>query len=105
MRKLFLTFALVFLASSAYAEVKLPPIFGDHMVLQQKSDAAIWGYAAPGATVTITPSWSASEVTIKADADGKWFARLATPGAGGPYEISFDDGLKTVLKNVMIGEV
>lgn len=105
MRKLFLTFALVFLASSAYAEVKMPPIFGDHMVLQQKSDAAIWGYAAPGATVTITPSWSASEVTIKADADGKWFARLASPGAGGPYEISFDDGSKTVLKNVMIGEV
>ena len=105
MRKLFLTFALVFLASSAYAEVKLPPIFGDHMVLQQKSDAAIWGYAAPGATVTITPSWSASEVTIKADADGKWFARLSTPGAGGPYEISFDDGSKTVLTNVMIGEV
>ena len=105
MRKLFLTFALVLLASSAYAEVKLPPIFGDHMVLQQKSDAAIWGYAAPDATVTITPSWSASEVTIKADADGKWFARLATPGAGGPYEISFDDGSKTVLKNVMIGEV
>ena len=105
MRNIVLTIALVFFATSAYAEVKFPPIFGDHMVLQQKSDAAIWGYARPGSTVTITPSWSGSEVVVAADDGGKWFARVSTPCAGGPYEISFDDGARTVLKNVLIGEV
>ena len=41
---------------------------------------------------------------MTADADGKWFARVATPVAGGPYEITFNDGDKLTLKNVLAGE-
>lgn len=105
MKNIFLIVVLSFFTVRAYAEVKFPPIFGDHMVLQQKSDVAIWGYATPGASVAITPSWSMHEVVVEADAGGKWFGRITTPSAGGPYEIIFDDGLKTVLKNILIGEV
>ena len=39
------------------AEVKLPAIFGDYMVLQQQTNAAIWGKATPNKTVKVTCSW------------------------------------------------
>ena len=105
MRNFITIIALWVFSASLHAEVKLPPIFGDNMVLQQQSDAALWGSAKPGSTVVISPSWSKSQVKVKADADGKWLARVATPVAGGPYEITFDDGEKLVLTNVLIGEV
>ena len=91
--------------SMMQAKVVLPGLFADNMVLQQETDAALWGKADPGAKVTIAGSWSKSKVTVTADADGKWFARIATPEAGGPYELTFNDGEKLTLKNVLIGEV
>ena len=89
----------------AQAKVDLPQLFADNMVLQQQSDVALWGKAEAGAKVTITTTWSKAKTVAKADADGDWFVRLATPAAGGPYEITFDDGDKLTLKNVLIGEV
>ena len=91
--------------SLAFAKVELPPIFADHMVLQQQSDAALWGKAEPNAKVVITTTWSKTKIVVKAADDGKWFARVATPSAGGPYDITFNDGEKVTLKNVLIGEV
>ena len=95
----------VAVAVTMNAKVELPPVFADNMVLQQNADAALWGKAKPGAKVTITTTWSKNKVTVSADADGKWSARIATPSAGGPYEITFNDGEKLTLKNVLIGEV
>ena len=90
---------------SVDAKVEPASLFSDNMVLQQQTDAAIWGKARPDAKVVITPSWSGKKVVVRADADGKWFARVATPSAGGPYELKFDDGETTILKNILIGEV
>ena len=87
------------------AKVRLAPIFADNMVLQQRSEAAVWGKAEPGTKVKITTTWSKEKITAVADADGKWFTRIATPVAGGPYELTFNDGDKLTLKNVLIGEV
>ena len=87
------------------AEVKLPAIFGDNMVLQQKTEAAIWGTAANSATVKVITSWNNKMYTVKAGSDGKWKVKVATPSAGGPYEISISDGKTVKLKNVLIGEV
>lgn len=105
MRKFLTALSFILLSTTVDAEVKLPPIFGDNMVLQQKSDAALWGSARPGATVVISPSWSASKIKVKTDAEGKWFTRVVTPASGGPYELTFDDGELLTLTNVMIGEV
>lgn len=104
MRKIFFLLILIYSVTLS-AEVKLPPVFGDGMVLQQKSDAALWGEARPGSVVAIVPSWSGVKEKVKAGNDGKWFARIATPSAGGPYEISFNDGTELVIQNVLIGEV
>ena len=106
MKRLFAVCLLAFSCMTlAYAKVELPPIFADNMVLQQQTDAALWGKAEPGAKITITTTWSKAKTTVNADADGKWFARVATPVAGGPYEITINDGDKVTLKNVLIGEV
>ena len=106
MKKLILIIGLFCLSVSlTFAKVELPPIFADNMVLQQQSDAALWGKSEPNAKVVITTTWSKNKTVVSSDADGKWFARIATPAAGGPYDITFNDGEKLTLKNVLIGEV
>ena len=87
------------------AKVQLAPVFADNMVLQQQSEAAVWGKAEPGVKITITTTWSKAKTVVNAGEDGRWSARIATPVAGGPYEITFNDGDKVTLKNVLIGEV
>lgn len=104
MKRLLILTASLFAAVSLEAKVTLPSVFGDNMVLQQKTDVALWG-TATGKRVTIKAGWTRKKTMVTPDADGKWFVRIPTPGAGGPYEISFSDGEKTVLSNVMLGEV
>jgi sialate O-acetylesterase len=87
------------------AKIILPSFFGDNMVLQQKTDAAIWGWAKPNSSVSVTSSWNKKKYTTTADAAGKWKLKISTPDAGGPYDISISDGEMMTLKNILIGEV
>ena len=105
MKKLFIISALFAAATTAGAKVTLPRIFSDNMVMQQQTEANLWGEAKAGATVKITTSWNKKTVAVKADADGKWKAAVQTPAAGGPYAISFNDGEKTELNNILMGEL
>ncbi len=87
------------------AEVKLPAIFGDHMVLQQQTGAAIWGKAKTGKTIIVRTSWDRMNYNTQADANGDWKLKIKTPVAGGPYDIFISDGQTLQLKDVLIGEV
>lgn len=98
-----LTLALA--AGISEAKVTLPSVMADNMVLQRDTDVNIWGKAAPGAKVTVTPSWSGSTYTATADKDGRWITKIATGNAGGPYSITISDGEPVVLDNVLLGEV
>lgn len=81
------------------------PIFQDNMVLQQQTNVSVWGEGTPGAEVLVLGSWGKSVATV-VGADGRWKVKLATPKAGGPYELIIQCGTsKNVLKNVLIGEV
>ncbi|NSW93431.1 MAG: sialate O-acetylesterase [Bacteroidales bacterium] len=104
---LILTVSLLFLSPSfqVSAEIKMPSIFGDNMVLQQQTSVAFWGKASPNSTVTVKTSWNGRSYTSKADAKGSWKLKVATPQAGGPYTVTVSDGRAVTLKNVMIGEV
>jgi sialate O-acetylesterase len=75
------------------------------MVLQQKTNAAIWGKATAGKAVKITVSWNKINYGAIADANGNWKIKVATPGYGGPYSITISDGELLVLNNVLIGDV
>ncbi len=96
---------LVVTTSTLFAEVKLPAIFGDNMVLQQQTEAAIWGKAAVNSTVKVTTSWNNKSYTARADKDGNWKLKVSTPVAGGPYNVTISDGKAVTLNNVMVGEV
>ncbi len=93
------------LASAVQAKVKLPSVFSDYMVLQQKTNAAVWGQADPGKTIEISSTWDRKRYTAKADQAGNWKIMVATPSYGGPYAMTISDGEPTIIMNVLIGEV
>ena len=106
MKKGFLILILAFLAVlSADAKVKLPSVISDNMVLQRNTEVDLWGTAEAGAKVIVEVSWKKGKTVAYADSEGKWSIKVSTPDAGGPYTISFDDGEKVVLGNILIGEV
>lgn len=89
-----------------HAEIKLPALFSDNMMLQQQIEAPIWGWADKGEKLTITTSWNAKSYTVKVNGKGKWHTAVKTPVAGGVYTITLSQGNDTVtIKNVLIGEV
>lgn len=104
MKKIYLLAVSAIAAAGASAAVKLPAYIGDNMVLQQNTEINIPGVAAPGATVTVTPSWGKA-VKAKADDKGNFTVTLSTPAAGGPLSITFDDGEKLNVENILAGEV
>lgn len=103
--KKILTFGLIVFAIAANAIVKPASIFTNHMVLQQQSNVAIWGWAKPSAKVKIITSWNKESYSITTDQNGKWKVKVSTPSAGGPYKIEFNDGEKLILSDILIGEV
>jgi len=81
-------------------------IFGDGMVLQQQTAAAIWGQAKPKAKVTIKTSWQKKAVVTTADKTGSWKTTIDTPKAGGPFTIEVISGSQRKrFKDVLSGEV
>ena len=107
MKKNLAILALCAFSICAQAKVKLPHIICDNMVLQQQTEARLWGWAKAGKTVKVTTSWNNQTATAKADKDGRWLVKVATPKASyEPLEITFDDGDGQVsIKNVVAGEV
>ncbi|MDR1338962.1 MAG: sialate O-acetylesterase [Prevotellaceae bacterium] len=105
--QVFLPLLLVtFFTFSAGAEIKLPAIFGDNMVLQQQSQVAVWGWAKANSSVTVTCSWNRKSYSAKSDGNGYWKLKVHTPEASyTPYTLTVSDGKPVSLKNVLIGEV
>ncbi|MFA5292979.1 MAG: sialate O-acetylesterase [Phycisphaerae bacterium] len=98
-------FIIILLVSSAYSDIKPAAIFCDHMVLQQKSDAPIWGWSSPGEKITVQASWLKDSVSAVADKHGSWKLEIRTPDAGGPYNIKISGQNEIILSDVLIGEV
>lgn len=96
---------LVFYMSAAFAQIRPASVFTDHMVLQQQTEVAVWGWAKPESSVSLISSWNKKKYHVRSNAAGKWKFKIATPLAGGPYEITISDGSTVTLKDVLIGEV
>ena len=105
MKKILCSALLLAMAMMANAEVKLPKIFGDNMVLQQQADCNLWGTADANKVVKVRTSWDGKTYKAQADSQGKWQLQVKTPQAGGPYYITFSDGKELKLNDVLIGEV
>jgi len=96
---------LGFLAVEAGAAApRLPSLFSKHMVLQSGVAAPVWGWAAPGESVTIRVAGQSH--SVKADATGKWRAMLDPLPAGGPFTLRVSSGGgEVVVEDVLAGEV
>jgi sialate O-acetylesterase len=90
-------------ATSVRADVKLPNIFTDHMVLQQKQKNKVWGKADPGELVTVTIDSQEHKTTT--GAGGEWHVMLDPLPAGGPYELTVKGKNQLKIVDVLAGEV
>ncbi|HEX2488979.1 MAG TPA: sialate O-acetylesterase [Blastocatellia bacterium] len=90
------------IANTARADVKLPSLISDGMVLQQGMAVPLWGWADEGESVTV--EFQKQKVTA-ATKDGKWMVRLKPLKAGGPFTLTVSGKNKIELKDVMVGEV
>ncbi len=103
-----LTFLCTSILSAFATEgLEIPEIFSNNMVLQQETEAKIWGWAKPGTVVQLTASWSNLKQNATANADGKWLVKVKTPKASyDTQSVTIKAGKETVeIKNVLIGEV
>ena len=98
--------ALIFLAPPrpASADVKLPAIISDHMVLQKAGKVPIWGKADPGEEVTVSIDGKTAKAT--AATDGRWMVSLNLENsAPGPFEMTVAGKNKLTISDVVVGEV
>lgn len=93
------------IVQTSFANVILPSVFSDHMVLQQKDEVKFWGWASPSEEVIIQPSWNSEVYKTKANNQAKWELIIKTPSYGGPFSISIKGNNQIILNDVLIGEV
>ena len=91
------------LNTSIFAAVKPAALFCEHMVLQRGVEIPVWGKAWPKESVSV--SLNGKTVTVKADADGNWMAKLPGQKAGGPYVLEISGDNVITYKDVYVGEV
>jgi sialate O-acetylesterase len=105
MKKTVLLLALGLLSGAGLrAELKLPAIIGDHMVLQQRQANPIWGWETPGTTVTVT--FGGQTLTTKAGDDGRWSVKLAPTAANAqPQILTIAASSRREIQDVLVGEV
>jgi sialate O-acetylesterase len=104
-RTSFSLFLLLFLPLQiALADVRLPNVFGEHMVLQRRKPVPVWGWADAGEKITI--SLNNQTKTGKAGKDGKWQITLDPMEAGGPYQMQVKGKKNSIIyDDILLGEV
>jgi sialate O-acetylesterase len=100
-----LLICIVYSFLGVVADVHLPAIIGNHMVLQQNSNVKIWGWCDPSEHIKINTAWDTAGYNTVGNPDGKWSITIKTPAAGGPYTITLQGSNKIVLEDILTGEV
>ena len=102
-RLLCLIYFTTIFANHAHAEVRLPKLISDGMVLQRDAKVKIWGWAEPNEKVTVSFRGKTYQATTSAT--GVWHLFLSAAKAGGPYTMELWGSNKISLKNILIGDV
>lgn len=103
MMKLFTVFICVILFNAVAAQVRLPKLISDNMILQRDTKLKIWGWAASDEKVTVHFNNKIYRTTTTKDS--KWIITLAPMPAGGPYDMQVDARNHITIKNILIGDV
>ena len=106
-RSVFATFialaSVVILVPRANAEVTLPSLISDNMMLQQHMPVPIWGTASPKERVAVTVCKQTASTTT--GPDGRWRVKLKPLQAGGPFTMTITGKNKITVRNILVGEV
>lgn len=104
MKKFFSVLLLCsFMSIIGTANVRLPKLFSDNMVLQRNKPINIWGWASPKEKISI--QFNHQTKAAKTDNSGKWLIKLDAETAGGPYQLIVSGKNKITINNVLVGEV
>ncbi len=104
LKKLFIVTCAVVFSSMAFAEVKVPNIFSNNMVLQRELPVPVWGTASPGEKVSVI--FDGQTLKTTADTSGKWMIKLAPMHASKIEKKMNIIGSNTITFNgVLVGEV
>jgi sialate O-acetylesterase len=88
---------------SIFADVRLPSIISDNMVLQRDIPFKIWGWANAGEKVVV--DFNGQKLNSKTGPDGKWKVQFTPMKPGGPYSMKISGKNEITLKNILIGDV
>jgi sialate O-acetylesterase len=103
MKKTIVCSLQVLLVFNLTAQLRLPKIFGDSMVLQRNAPLRVWGWAAPSEAVTV--KFHQQQRSVKADAKGNWEAVLAPEQVGGPYDLQVKGKTTITLHGILMGDL
>ncbi|MGE5355308.1 MAG: sialate O-acetylesterase [Deltaproteobacteria bacterium] len=101
--KLFLTLLILSLVQIAHANVIMPKIFSDNMVIQRNEPIPVWGWSDKNEKIQI--KFCNQIVKTKADASGNWKVVLNPENSGGPFNMIIQGKNQIIIKNILIGEV
>jgi sialate O-acetylesterase len=93
----------LFVSFTSLAEVAVPAIISDKMILQANGPAPLWGTAAPDEEISVEINGQKKSVT--AGKDGKWLVKLEGLKPGGPFELKISGKNALTIKDVLVGEV
>lgn len=103
MKLLIISILFWFFALSVNAQIRLPRLVSDGMVLQRDKPVTLWGWASAGEKVTV--KFKSKTFTTQTGSDGKWILKLPAQKAGGPYEMTFKGTNELTVKNILFGDV
>jgi sialate O-acetylesterase len=93
----------ILLSLSCFAEVRLPKLISNSMVLQRDTKLKIWGWASPDERITIKFAGKTFHTTT--DAGGKWLIMIPPMKAGGPYKMDISGSNNITISDILIGDV
>jgi len=91
------------LTANSFADVTLPALLADHMVIQRGSPVHVWGMATPHESVSV--AFRGETKATEADDLGRWSVYLSPGEAGGPFELSVKATNAITLKDILVGDV
>ena len=103
MKKISLVADLIIAGFTSVAQIKLPKLISNGMVLQRADTVKLWGWAAPNENIKL--SFNKKQYLTKANGTGNWEIKLPPQNAGGPYDMIFTASNKIVLNDILFGDV
>jgi sialate O-acetylesterase len=91
--------------TNSLANIRLPAVIGDNMVLQAGDRARLWGWADPNEEIEVAISWRDFTWGVQADDKGHWEFQVMAPNVGGPYQITLKGKNTVTIKNILAGQV